>query len=66
MPNFTRTIPSSRPFRRATRRHKLIAIWYGRWSSRRQLGRMDDRMLRDIGLGPRQRGREVSKPFWCH
>ncbi len=42
----------------------MIALWYGRWSSRRHLARMDDRMLRDIGLGPREQVREARKPFW--
>jgi uncharacterized protein YjiS (DUF1127 family) len=42
----------------------LIALWYGRWSSRHQLAHMDDRMLRDIGLDARGRSHEVRKPFW--
>lgn len=57
----TRSVPRHRPTSRVP---GLIALWYGRWSSRRQLARMDDRMLRDIGLGPREQGREARKPFW--
>lgn len=64
MLNFVHTIPSARPHRLTPQVQGLIALWYGRWSSRRQLARMDDRMLRDIGLGPRQQVREARKPFW--
>lgn len=64
MLNFVRSTPSAPPYRATSQVRGLIALWYGRWSSRRQLARMDDRMLRDIGLGPRQQGREVRKPFW--
>ena len=64
MLNFVRSTPSNPPHRPASRVPGLIVLWYGRWSARRQLARMDDRMLRDIGLGPRERSREAGKPFW--
>ena len=64
MLNFVRTIPSRPAHRPMPRARMLIAQWYARWSSRRQLASMDDRMLRDIGLGARERSREVRKPFW--
>ena len=64
MINFVRATPSVPPHRPVRRLRGLIALWIGRWSSRRQLARMDDRMLRDIGLGPRERSREVRKPLW--
>lgn len=64
MLNFVRSIPPAPARRPASQVRGLIALWYGRWSSRRHLARMDDRMLRDIGLGPREQVREARKPFW--
>lgn len=64
MLNFVRTIPSRPPLWSVPRARVLISLWYGRWSSRHQLAHMDDRMLRDIGLGARERSHEVRKPFW--
>ena len=65
MLNFVRSQPPASPPPGPTSRALgLFALWYGRWSSRRQLACMDDRMLRDIGLAPRERSREVRKPVW--
>ena len=38
--------------------------WNERGRQRRLLARLDDRMLRDIGLTRLDVEREVSKPFW--
>ena len=32
--------------------------------ARRYLGRLDDRMLRDVGFDPEDARREAEKPFW--
>ena len=64
MLKFVRSTPTGPPHRPTPRLPGLIALWYGRWCSRRQLACMDDRMLRDIGLGPRGRVHEARKPFW--
>lgn len=42
----------------------LVATWHDRWQQRRQLERLDRRMLRDIGLDPLDVLRETRKPFW--
>jgi uncharacterized protein YjiS (DUF1127 family) len=34
------------------------------YEMRRQLARLDDRLLRDIGFDPEQARREAAKPFW--
>ena len=39
-------------------------LWQFRLRSRRELARLDDAMLRDVGLNPFSRDREVAKPFW--
>ena len=38
--------------------------WRDRRQQRRALLRLDDRMLRDIGLSRADVEREVTKPFW--
>lgn len=38
--------------------------WRFRARSRRQLARMDDHQLRDIGLNHAMRDAEIAKPFW--
>lgn len=39
-------------------------VLYDRWDQRRQLRRLDDRLLRDIGLDRYDVEREIRKPFW--
>ncbi len=38
--------------------------WLDRSRSRRQLARLDDRLLRDIGVARTDADREAAKPFW--
>lgn len=38
--------------------------WVERVRSRRTLGLMDDRMLRDIGIDRGTANQEIHKPFW--
>jgi uncharacterized protein YjiS (DUF1127 family) len=40
------------------------ANWHERSTQRRILARLDDRMLRDVGLSRADVEREVAKPFW--
>jgi uncharacterized protein YjiS (DUF1127 family) len=41
-----------------------MATWHDRRRQRFALARLDDRMLRDIGLTMADVEAEVSKPFW--
>lgn len=41
-----------------------LAIWRERRARRADLGRLDDRMLADIGLSRADAELEVAKPFW--
>lgn len=43
----------------------LVSGWYRRWSQRQQLSRLDDRMLRDVGLNRSDVDNEAGKPFWA-
>ena len=39
-------------------------LWTQRRKTRVHLSRLDDHMLRDIGLSPREADIEMRKPFW--
>lgn len=39
-------------------------LWHFRATSRRHLSRLDDHLLRDIGLDRAAVEREILKPFW--
>lgn len=41
-----------------------VKIWFERSESRRQLRRLNDRMLTDVGLSREQAQFEASKSFW--
>ncbi len=41
-----------------------LALWRQRAISRRELARLDDRMLHDIGITHIEVESEVTKPFW--
>lgn len=41
-----------------------VALWQRRWKSRRDLRRLDERLLRDIGVDRRAALEEACKPFW--
>lgn len=41
-----------------------VAVWQERTAARRQLARLDDRMLRDIGIDRATADTEAAKPFW--
>ena len=65
--NYTLTMPRRRTsvadgLQRAT--SQLLA-WYARSRERHALAQLDDRMLRDIGIGPAEAHREANKPFWA-
>ena len=50
---------------RSLLRLTLIAVtWQMRHSTRRDLRRLPDHMLRDIGLDPFVAAHEAAKPFW--
>lgn len=41
-----------------------LLLWQRRITSRRQLARLDGRLLADAGITESQRYEELSKPFW--
>lgn len=41
-----------------------LMLWHQRAFTRRELARLDDRMLHDIGLSHADVENEVAKPFW--
>ena len=43
---------------------EVLLIWRDRGAQRRALARLDDRMLKDIGLSRVDVARETGKPFW--
>lgn len=42
----------------------LVSDWRERAAQRRRLSKMDDRLLKDIGLTDAEAYGEYSKPFW--
>lgn len=42
----------------------LFLTWLDRYAQRRQLARLDPRMLKDIGVSRTEALREARKPFW--
>ncbi|MGL4316552.1 MAG: DUF1127 domain-containing protein [Pseudomonas sp.] len=48
----------------ATSLFDTLLLWQRRVSSRRELARLDERLLSDAGISLYQREAEVSKPFW--
>lgn len=42
----------------------LLALWAARQRQRRELGELDERLLRDIGVTRAAALREADKPFW--
>ncbi len=43
---------------------RRLAIWGQRYRTRQVLARMDDRLLKDIGLSRTEALQESDKPFW--
>lgn len=43
---------------------RRLSTWYDRWLQRQDLSELDDHILRDIGISPREVERECAKPFW--
>ena len=41
-----------------------LLLWQRRITSRRELARLDERLLSDAGISTYDRAVEVSKPFW--
>ena len=48
----------------ATRLFDQVFTWLDRARQRRQLGELDDRLLRDIGLSRAEGDHEISQRFW--
>jgi len=69
--NFERMARGSVPPRPRRRRRQrlraaaaLLGCWVARRRERRELARLDLRMLRDIGVTPSEAAGEADKPFW--
>jgi uncharacterized protein YjiS (DUF1127 family) len=43
---------------------ETLSLWQDRARQRRCLARLDDRLLRDIGIDRADALREIRKPFW--
>jgi uncharacterized protein YjiS (DUF1127 family) len=43
---------------------RLLIEWWRRARSRRDIGLLDERTIRDLGLTPGQMKFEAAKPFW--
>ena len=43
---------------------QTLVLWQDRARQRAHLASLDDRILRDIGIGRVEVAREASKPFW--
>ena len=41
-----------------------LGLWLSVSRERRQLGRLTDQQLRDIGIDPVEARREAARPFW--
>lgn len=41
-----------------------VILWQRRLNTRRELARLDSRLLADAGISEAQRYNELSKPFW--
>ncbi len=50
--------------KRATFSTGRLARWWRRWRSRRELARVDRRLLRDAGIHLLDAEREARKRFW--
>lgn len=42
----------------------MVGLWRQRVLTRRELSRLDERMLQDIGFSRTDADEEMSKPFW--
>ncbi|MDI9246428.1 DUF1127 domain-containing protein [Marinobacter sp. CHS3-4] len=47
-----------------TKATQKISRWYANWRTRRQLARLPDFMLKDIGVSRIDAEQEARKPFW--
>jgi uncharacterized protein YjiS (DUF1127 family) len=55
---------SARRYPSMSRWHRCLDEWRGRVRDRRQLARMSDKELWDIGCSYADAHREINKPFW--
>lgn len=58
------TFDIARSNRRSSSLLGTMKLWQRRIQSRRQLARLDSRLLADAGIGEAQRYAELNKPFW--
>lgn len=58
------TFDIARSNRRSSSLLGTMKLWQRRIQSRRQLARLDSRLLADAGISEPQRSAELKKPFW--
>ncbi len=58
--SFLRDIPADR----LARAIAALRVWWRVIRTRRQLGRLDDRMLKDLGISRAERWHELSRAPW--
>lgn len=61
---FSPVTPLARPSDMVSRMLSALHLWHQRARQRRQLGLLDDRLLRDIGIDRASAREETAKPFW--
>jgi uncharacterized protein YjiS (DUF1127 family) len=65
---FSRRKPVNSAWRRVAARGRgigeAVAVWLERVRTRRHLTRLNDHMLKDIGISRTDVAREAEKPFW--
>ncbi len=44
--------------------HQALSLWHMRYTTRKELARLDHRQLSDIGISPGERIVEARKAFW--
>lgn len=63
-PNDTTLAPQFGPMRHAPRIRATLRLWLDLWSERDSMARLDDDILRDIGVAPAAARREAGRMFW--
>ena len=43
---------------------KVLYVWNARTKGRRAMAKLDESLLRDLGINATERDRECAKPFW--
>ena len=58
------TVPAPGPKTVLQRAWNTLNVWNQRWQGRRDLARLDARLLADVGVKAEAAAAEAAKPFW--